>query len=446
MKTPMFSEATRKFVRQVCPEGDLISNPNIIDSKKLLEPTILVIKIKPKFKPFQKNKYRVSNETLEDYFGDLPGNQAEMKTSCFMEKFGFATKNRQQGNVSGDVPHCGGKLEGHNSATLQMTFGQLDVMEFVNFKALRMFIKGRKLLTTPELKKNERLVLVKDRILTTSSSPMESTDEVDASCLATAKVFLWKLQGGGDHSSSQNTSITVPPKTVIAYNVFEVNELNVNSVRHEAQDGLQTDSGSSMCDIIYKPSINSLPVVLKELQDFEEKLKPLAYLEQNIRSSLYKELRWVLKDRSTFQRFLEDTLEGWWETGTREEPVGTLLDQLPMEPKAPSHFAVQLLISALEALPDGALNMLANCSPDELHTLNSLVARLKTGNSQPLPAELMPSNLQKNGEYDWATRLFCSPNEVLREEGLLWEDVGMQPGGVLLLLCITVQGFVCLSG
>ena len=63
-----FGEATKRFVNYV--KGDFIPNTVFHDSEKLLDPTRLVVKIKPWFS--LNSYYRVSEFKLEHLLGDLP--------------------------------------------------------------------------------------------------------------------------------------------------------------------------------------------------------------------------------------------------------------------------------------------------------------------------------------------------------------------------------------
>ncbi|XP_062302063.1 gasdermin-E [Osmerus eperlanus] len=431
-----FAEATKRFVHQV--KGDFIPNTVFHDSNKLLHPTRLVVKIKPRFR-FQKPKYCVSDFTLEDLLGDLPY-QAEIKTSIFMHDYVLELEKNQKGNVGGGVSQCGGKVEGRGSIKLQTTFGKLDRMELINFMNLKTAIKRKTMIRDPELKKNEKLVIVKERVVTNSSFSINCSDEVDASITGTVNIQWLKMLIAGGHLRKDNTSMKLPEKTVLAYTVKELIELNVKD-----DDELEADCGTLSAELISNKSINCLAKVLEALPDFEGDLQPLASLPKQTKSSLFGELRGILKDRPTFQRFIEDTVEDWRQSGIRDESVGTLLDHLPTEPMECSYVATELLVSVLDALPNWALNMLANCSSSELQTLNKLVEALKTNHSNPLPSETLPPKLQEGGEYNWATQLLCSASENLHDDGNLFLETGIQPGGLLLVLCIAVQGLTFLG-
>ncbi|XP_046875112.1 uncharacterized protein LOC124467062 [Hypomesus transpacificus] len=430
-----FGEATKRFVNYV--KGDFIPNTVFHDSEKLLDPTRLVVKIKPRFS-FQKPKYRVSDFILEDLLGDLPC-QAEIKTSIFLHDYVDDTEKNQKGHVGGGVSQCGGKVEGRGSIKRKTTFGKLDRMELTNFMNLKTSIKRRKHIHDPGLKKNEKLVLVKDRVVTNAPFSIEGSDEVDASITGTVNIQWLKVLIVGGHFRKDDSSMKLPEKTVIAYTVKELMELNFKD-----DDELEADGGTLPAELISNESMNCLDKVLEALPDFEEDLQTLARLPEQTRSSLFGELRGILKDRPTFQRFLEDTVEDWSQSGTRDESVSTLLDHLPTEPIEGSHVATGLLVSVLDAMPNWALNMLANCSSSELQALNKLVLELKTNHSNFLPPETLPPKLQEGGEYNWATQLLCSASKNLHDDGNLFRETGIQPGGLLLILCIAVQGLTFL--
>ncbi|XP_062342429.1 uncharacterized protein LOC134040520 isoform X2 [Osmerus eperlanus] len=286
----------------------------------------------------------------------------------------------------------------------------------------------------PGLKKNEKLVLVKERVVTNRPFSINCSDEVDASITRTINIPPGQLGADGGHLRKENTTMQLLEKTVLAYKVQELMELNVND-----DDELEEDGGTLSAELISDKSINCLDKVLEALEEYVKLLQPLVSLPKQTKSSLLRELCEVLKDRQTFQRFLEDRGEDW------SNSVCTLLDQLPTKPLEGSRVVTESLVRVLDALPNGALNMLANCSSSELQALNKLVEALKTNHSNPLPSETLPPKLQEGGEYNWATQLLCSASENLHDDGNLFLETGIQPGGLLLVLCIAVQGLTFLG-
>ncbi|XP_046875014.1 uncharacterized protein LOC124467010 [Hypomesus transpacificus] len=427
----LFAETTKRFVN--CAKGDFIPNTVFHDSKKLLDPTRLVVKIKPWFS--LNSYYRVSEFKLEHLLGDLP-RQAEIERRTFLNSFSLDSEKTKKGNMDGSIWKYFGKVFGHGNMKLHFELGPTDQMELINLMALKSDIKGKEI--NPEnikgLKKNEKLVLVTSRVVTQGTFSIKGSDKVDASFTGRVDIHPGNLGGGGDLLRKEDTSMQLPENTVIAYKVQELIELNVND-----DDKLGADGGTLSAELISDESINCLDKVLEELEEYVKLLQPLASPPKQTTSSLFGELREVLKDRPTFQRFLEDRGEDW------SNSVCTLLDKLPTKPLEGSRVVTESLIRVLDALPNGALNMLANCSSSELQALNKLVLELKTNHSNFLPSETLPPKLQEGGEYNWATQLLCSTSKNLHEDGNLFRETGIQPGGLLLILCIAVQGLTFLG-
>ncbi|KAM4720542.1 uncharacterized protein FYW61_015917 [Anableps anableps] len=169
-------------------------------------------------------------------------------------------------------------------------------------------------------------------------------------------------------------------------------------------------------------------------------LEPLAGLSESARRELLIKLAELLEDREVLA-LLGETLD---RVGSGEyqrpqcEAVAAFVDLLDVSKVSRDLTeAVQLLVSALEALPDSAAALLAKTGPETLTCISSMIKALKDGQAR-LP-EAPPLPLQEKGELRWVAQFIISANdlEALKKT---WAYPHFSPEGLLELLYVSVEG------
>ncbi|XP_036809229.1 gasdermin-E-like isoform X2 [Oncorhynchus mykiss] len=468
----MFAKATAKFVRQIDPDGTLISVSRLNDSDKLV-PMALVVK-RNRFWFWQRPKYLPSDFTLSHLLlGDkeLTPDVSESDFLSYEGRFGD--------NLSGKLDAKAGSIsvnvEGRCSSKLQLSFGKLKKQD-VDVQKLLLASNDRvvdmqHVLVQQSQKHAEVFAVLKERILTTTPCSISEQVQEQGTCqgvlgllgkLGTHSVKVCVQENSGIEMDS-DVSLEIPPLTVIAYSLIEL-EVRKDGhyelcLQHGTLGGFEADSGKTspsqdsfdtLCVVDGLEWAEEIPegaplsALQKNLQDLEVYLHQLVVLPESTRSTLFQRLCEVLVDRTTLT-VLEHTLEGLCRgedldpTEVKElsvsqiKSVSALSDLVqkfpPNEIQAegtsiPLHLtATHLLVSALEALPDAALTLLGESSPDVLEALNTL----------------------EEGAFHWAEQLLLSSNVMLRREtDRLWAETGKKPGVFPLVMCIAVQGLTSL--
>ncbi|XP_035650728.2 gasdermin-E-like isoform X4 [Oncorhynchus keta] len=464
----MFAKATAKFVRQIDPDGTLISVSRLNDSDKLV-PMALVVK-RNRFWFWQRPKYLPSDFTLSHLLlGDkeLTPDVSESDFLSYEGRFGD--------NLSGKLDAKAGSIsvnvEGRCSSKLQLSFGKLKKQD-VDVQKLLLASNDRvvdmqHVLVQQSQKHAEVFAVLKERILTTTPCSISEQVQEQGTCqgvlgllgkLGTHSVKVC-VQENSSIEMDSDISLEIPPLTVIAYSLIEL-EVRKDGhyelcLQHGTLGGFEADSGKTspsqdsfdtLCVVDGLEWAEEIPegaplsALQKNLQDLEVYLHQLVVLPESTRSTLFQRLCEVLVDRTSLT-VLEHTIKS----------VSALSDLVrkfpPNEIQAegtsiPLHLtATHLLVSALEALPDAALTLLGESSPDVLEALNTL---LKV-NGQSLPFESLPLPLQEEGAFHWAEQLLLSSNVMLRREtDRLWAETGKKPGLFPLVMCIAVQGLTSL--
>ncbi|XP_024296758.2 gasdermin-E isoform X1 [Oncorhynchus tshawytscha] len=486
----MFAKATAKFVRQIDPDGTLISVSRLNDSDKLV-PMALVVK-RNRFWFWQRPKYLPSDFTLSHLLlGDkeLTPDVSESDFLSYEGRFGD--------NLSGKLDAKAGSIsvnvEGRCSSKFQLSFGKLKKQD-VDVQKLLLASNDRvvdmqHVLVQQSQKHAEVFAVLKERILTTTPCSISEQVQEQGTCqgvlgllgkLGTHSVKVC-VQENSSIEMDSDVSLEIPPLTVIAYSLIEL-EVRKDGhyelcLQHGTLGGFEADSEKTspsqdsfdtLCVVDGLEWAEEIPegaplsALQKNLQDLEVYLHQLVVLPESTRSTLFQRLCEVLVDRTSLT-VLEHTLEGLCRgedldpTEVKElsvsqiKSVSALSDLVqkfpPNEIQAegtsiPLHLtATHLLVSALEALPDAALTLLGESSPDVLEALNTL---LKV-NGQSLPFESLPLPLQEEGAFHWAEQLLLSSNVMLRREtDRLWAETGKKPGVFPLVMCIAVQGLTSL--
>ncbi|XP_020362774.1 gasdermin-E isoform X2 [Oncorhynchus kisutch] len=468
----MFAKATAKFVRQIDPDGTLISVSRLNDSDKLV-PMALVVK-RNRFWFWQRPKYLPSDFTLSHLLlGDkeLTPDVSESDFLSYEGRFGD--------NLSGKLDAKAGSIsvnvEGRCSSKLQLSFGKLKKQD-VDVQKLLLASNDRvvdmqHVLVQQSQKHAEVFAVLKERILTTTPCSISEQVQEQGTCqgvlgllgkLGTHSVKVC-VQENSSIEMDSDVSLEIPPLTVIAYSLIEL-EVRKDGhyelcLQHGTLGGFEADSGKTspsqdsfdtLCVVDGLEWAEEIPegaplsALQKNLQDLEVYLHQLVVLPESTRSTLFQRLCEVLVDRTSLT-VLEHTLEGLCRgedldpTEVKElsvsqiKSVSALSDLVQKFPpndiqaegtSIPLHLtATHLLVSALEALPDAALTLLGESSPDVLEALNTL----------------------EEGAFHWAEQLLLSSNVMLRKEtDRLWAETGKKPGVFPLVMCIAVQGLTSL--
>ncbi|XP_023831428.1 gasdermin-E isoform X2 [Salvelinus sp. IW2-2015] len=468
----MFAKATAKFVRQIDPDGTLISVSRLNDSDKLV-PMALVVK-RNRFWFWQRPKYLPSDFTLSHLLlGDkeLTPDVSESDFLSYEGRFG----DNLSGKLDAKAGYISVSVEGRGSSKLQLSFGKLkkqdvDVQKLLLASNDRM-VDMQHVLVQQSQKHAEVFAVLKERILTTTPCSISEQVQEQGTCqgvlgllgkLGTHSVKVC-VQENSSIEMDSDVSLEIPPLTVIAYSLIEL-EVRKDGhyelcLQHGTLGGFEADSGKTspsqdsfdtLCVVDGLEWAEEIPegaplgALQKNLQDLEVYLHQLVVLPESTRSTLFQRLCEVLVDRTTLT-VLEHTLEGLCRgedldptevkglSVSQIKSVSALSDLVQKFPtneiqaegaSIPLHLtATHLLVSALEALPDAALTLLGESSPDVLEALNTL----------------------EEGAFHWAEQLLLSSNVMLRREtDRLWVETGKKPGVFPLVMCIAVQGLTSL--
>ncbi|XP_051992287.1 gasdermin-E-like [Xyrauchen texanus] len=318
----MFEKATKKLVRQIDPNGSLIASSSLNDSKKL-QPLGVVLK-RQKVWFWQQTKYIPTPFTLQDL---LLGNA--IKPVCeetdLVKYQGIYTNI-----VSGSLEVVGGNVtlnaSGRGTSKLCLSLGTLRKEE-VNIPQLLKDSRGSTLdthhsLIQQSLKRKKVFTLLKERIFTTCECFISYTGLEKSSCHAIlgaccAEIFMKET---GKLQYDSEIAIEIPPDTVMAYSVIEMNissdgyfDLCVEPSGIEANDISQnTFSGYSEVDGLWAPQEfkegSPLSTLKKALADVQMRFCSLADLSAECCSCLLRLFSQILLDRCILSA-LTDKLE-----------------------------------------------------------------------------------------------------------------------------------------
>ncbi|XP_026155403.1 gasdermin-E-like isoform X2 [Mastacembelus armatus] len=459
----MFSKATANFVCQVDPEGSLIHVSRVNDSHKLV-PMALVVK-RNRMWFWQRPKYQPTDFTLNDLLlGDkvlCPG-MCETEFLTYEGTFG----DKLTGKLDAQAGSVSVGLKGHGTSKLQSCFGKLKKEELDVKKLLRdssnRLVDMQHVLVQQLKKRAEVLVVVKERILTTSSCSVTQTKKEQ--CMVQGVLGLVALVGNSvkvrleDRNNIEmdsDVSLEIPSGTVIAYSILEL-EIKRNGhydicLQPGTVGGFEADT-----PVTSWPSHDSLDVVDGSL---EMELSALAELPQSTQCALFEKLQEIMRDRtalSYLQCVLEDLCSGdTLDMGKQEElsesqrkSVLAILNQLSSDSHlendqsvSPAQLnATHLLVSAMEELPDETLTLLSESCPDFLEAFDTLMHRLKDS-KKPLSIQRLPVLLQNNQAFQLAEQLLSSSNVSLRRDtDRLWMETGDKVEVLPLLLCLSIRG------
>ncbi|XP_029701077.1 gasdermin-E-like [Takifugu rubripes] len=466
----MFSKATANFVHQIDPEGSLIPVSRVNDSKKLVSMALVVKRNRRWF--WQRPKYYPTDFTLSHLLQgdkDLHPEVSETEFLTYQGTFGD--------NLSGKLDTEAGTvsivLKGQGSSKLRSFFGKLKKEELDVTKLLQDS-KDRQVdmqhMLVQQLKRQDvALAVVKERIITTSSCSVTMTKKNQ--CTVLGMLGLMSMLGSSvkvcvkdsaNIEADSDISLEIPPGTVIAYSVLEL------EIRENGEYGICLQPGAiGGFDL---PSWESPDAVdgrcLEELLPFDAHneatgLHALAQLPKSTRCALFKGLQDIMIDRSALacrQSVLEDLCCGESLDLTQHDEgertfVSAILKQLgladPVEGRLsslpPQMEAVHLLVSALEELPDETLDLLSRSTPEFLEAFDNLMSSIRES-SGPLTVQSLPVLLQQNQNFQLAEQLLTTANVTMRRDAnQLCVETGSGAELYMLLLYLSVHGLLLLA-
>ncbi|TWW65300.1 gasdermin-E-like isoform X1 [Takifugu flavidus] len=466
----MFSKATANFVHQIDPEGSLIPVSRVNDSKKLVSMALVVKRNRRWF--WQRPKYYPTDFTLSHLLQgdkDLHPEASETEFLTYQGTFGD--------NLSGKLDTEAGTvsivLKGQGSSKLRSFFGKLKKEELDVTKLLQDS-KDRQVdmqhMLVQQLKRQDvALAVVKERIITTSSCSVTMTKKNQ--CTVLGMLGLMSMLGSSvkvcvkdsaNIEADSDISLEVPPGTVIAYSVLEL------EIRENGEYGICLQPGA--IGGFDSPSWESPDAVdgrcLEELLPFDAHneatdLHALAQLPKSTRCALFKGLQDIMIDRSALacrQSVLEDLCCGESLDLTQHDEgertfVSAILKQLgladPVEGRLsslpPQMEAVHLLVSALEELPDETLDLLSRSTPEFLEAFDNLMSSIRES-SGPLTVQSLPVLLQQNQNFQLAEQLLTTANVTMRRDAnQLCVETGSGAELYMLLLYLSVHGLLLLA-
>ncbi|XP_038127901.1 uncharacterized protein LOC119774451 [Cyprinodon tularosa] len=441
----MFASETSAVVKSVGAEDNLISNTNLNQKVDLL--TLVRVR-EGKF--FEYPKYTAVDCTLPELIEEEEEEfSPEVEEELLVKDFKTSLETKGSGQLGGGVATVG---EANVSASSDTVDGLADCVSIKKktavLKGVRAKFDGRKLkkakLKQLRLKDKDRLAFVHQTVYNTGPVKMIKKSSQDGSISASYQKFVKLLFKG---SIKEETSFTVPEKSTFAYGLQEIvveeekmeiplepwtNKKNYGFLTHDSIDSdllQQVREVVSVKEFLLKP-LRKLPEstcknLLEKLQEVLEEGGALSLLEETVRGSLFS---------SSSQ--LGQSSKGDYERPT-SKAVSSLMDLLDKSKESSNvKDAMHLLVSAMEALPEGAVRTLTSGSPETLAVLSQMVQSLKDGGDVSLP-ESPPVSLQQDGELRWAADLLCSSDETLTELSESWT----RPPDVLLeVVALTVLG------
>ncbi|XP_074543394.1 gasdermin-E-like [Halichoeres trimaculatus] len=469
----MFSKATANFVHHIDPEGSLIHVSRVNNSHKLVPMGLVIKRNRPWL--WQKPKYHPTIFTLSDL---LQGDQ--LLTAAVSEEDFLSYEETCGGKISGELDTKAGpvgvKLGGQGSSRLKSCFGKLkkqklNVKKLIGDSSDRQVNMQHRMVQQME-KRAEVLAVVTEKIFTTASCFITQTKKDQ--CSLQGVLGLLGILGGSlkvcDSNSIESDSdvcLEIPPGTVIAYSVLELEIkkdgryyfcLQPGKTGCIEEDSYETSPFQVSLDTFDGPS-NELPAPETLVSGATQNgshvmdLSPLADLPQSTRSTMFERLQETLRDRGAMS-YLQDVLEelcfgeSFDMDGLSESQKKTLSAILDSHTKdsecgVPAHLnAAHLLVSALEELPDETQSLLGESCPEFLEALYTLVCRLKDC-TEPLTTQCLPTLLEDNQTFQ---QLLSSTGVTLkREEGRLWLETGPNPGALYVVFCLSIQGLYFLS-
>ncbi|KAM9338338.1 uncharacterized protein ABDE67_017893 [Symphorus nematophorus] len=297
----------------------------------------------------------------------------------------------------------------------------------------------KKVVDMLNLKETEKLTFVYQTVYNTAPVTFFDTVKKDGCVSAAFKIFTALSVSG---KKNEETTFTVPKDSTFAYGLMEIQtEDGTLGIPPRTRKVRQFNVGWWSISSDSEDSCESLQQVKRELKMKEGLLQPLAGLPESTRQDLLKTLGQLLEDRNALAQLL-DQLSTKVSDCPQSQAVSSFMELLKASNTSQKD-AVEMLVNAMDTLPDGVPALLTTCSPDTLRVLKQLVSSLKEDGQAKLP-ESLPPPLQEGGELRWAAELLCSTNETLRELSEQWDRPEF-PAVVLEVLCLVVSGLSLMS-
>ncbi|XP_066571707.1 gasdermin-E [Amia ocellicauda] len=486
----MFGKATSNFVKQIDPDGCLIPMSRLNDSYGM-QPLALVVK-RTRFWFWQKPKYISSDFTLSDVLsGDEPI-KPEVVESDFLKYEGTFGDNLS-GKLGTELGQLNLNVEGKGSSKLQSSFGNLKKRE-VDLQQLLLTSKGRflnmehSLVQQTREKKNEVFALVKESIFTTQQCSIIEQVQEQEQCAGIlgfkSSNITISVNENGNYQLDSNVVLEIPPQTVLAYSVIELNVKPSGEyglcLLPDTHGGFEAESsGGPPAGLLLSqvdgprrdalarrtvPSKAPLTVLREDLEGFQPIFQPFAELPEAKQSELFEVLSKVVSDRlliSGVVDVLDQLCSGDGQAPanldnlcpSQKRSATALLEAMGSGPEETDGTrgssallaATHLLVCALEGMSDAALVVLSGCfHPQMLQALQHLIRSFTVARTCPL-SSAAAAPLRHKEFLQTVQRLFSSSSVVVQEEQAeLRATTGQQPGFLPLLLCISVNGLAAL--
>ncbi|XP_059366376.1 gasdermin-E-like [Carassius carassius] len=313
----MFDRATKNLVRQIDPNGSLIAASSLNDSRKL-QPLAVVQKTH-KVWFWQQTKYKPTGFKLNDLLEGDP-----IKPVCEEKEF-VSVEGEYKNSITGSGEMGGPavclKANGQGSSKLSLSLMKLK-KEDVDIPALLKLTRGRKLdLKNSFFKhsppKHMAFTLLKERIFTTHDCSISYAGLEKASCQASVDFGQVYAKDGFEIQLGSKTALHIPPETVMAYSVIEMNIESDGYFDLCIWKDLESDDISENPNPTFSEVDGQWPLMqegfplttLKNaLAEVQTRFLALADLSAESRSSLLLLLRKILMDRSVLSA-LVDRLE-----------------------------------------------------------------------------------------------------------------------------------------
>ncbi|XP_056618547.1 gasdermin Eb [Triplophysa dalaica] len=476
----MFAKSTKNLLSEIDPEGCLVPVSRLNDSDSLV-PLGLVIK-RNRYWFWQKPKYLPSDFKLSDVLVGDPINPVVVETD-FMS-FDGKVVDKKSGSVGADIGPGSITVGGAGSSKLQSSFGNLkkqevDVQKLLQDSKARVLDLQHSLVQQTREKQREVLAVVKERIITTQPCTVTEELQRDGSCTGmfgfNQKIKVSVNDKGKDIADyDANISLNIPPKTIIAYGVIE---LEVSNTGHfelcllgNVQGGFEVDAPVKVKQAV---PVGASPgktrsKLQKDLEELQGQFKVLSKLPANTRSSLFQQICVLLENRSAIsvlENALEVLCDGTQLDFSKLDQASALRPTLELVQKAagkgptqttPSGplqqnpntvlTATHLLISSLEEMNDSTLLVLKACCTHEtlqavLHIVQNMALNRKSSLKDDPLAVLADKKV-----FEKIRELFGSCKVTLRKEkDSLITEISNPQDRRPLMLCIAVKGLACIA-
>lgn len=431
---------------------------NFIYHGSLIKKVDLLTLVKKKKNTLFSTDYEVMDVTFAHLLPEF-ASFSEYTEETVIKDYQYSGQNLVKADIHGGVgkDSAGVKGEAHSEQKVSSVSIKAKKADIVKLKEKYC---GQKINTgyIPKLKKGEVLAFVDKIVFNTADVTLSGKTGVDGSCEASWNVFVKFLLAGNKKTES---SFTVPAGQVYAYSLKEI-KFNDEEIAAKkiflGPDAFESDNctaetleatEAALASDTFEPdnctekTFETMQQVQEELLRTDAVLQPLAQLPQETRFALSKSLSQLPEDRDALA-LLKQKLDQWREGERSKQPQSwsdcSVLRLLTKSENTDVILeAVDMLVSAMDKLPESVPSLIGNCHPDTLKGLNQLVSRLKERGQAHVP-ESLPAPLQDGGELHWLTVFLCSSEDYLREQFELGMVAGNKPGVLLLALCVTVQG------